>query len=172
MQLDLFPPDYIIRVNVGAYEGCTASMIDTNNIYVIILSKLLDDARFRDEELLEIEHVLDATRHTCRIYDTKYQKSDLRKIVLNSKNLSSDEQSMLNDILTKYEFLFDITLGIWKTKPVYIELHQGAKPYHSSSYPVPRAHEAIFRKEVEKLCQLGVKKRWTCRKGNTPLLFN
>ena len=101
MQLDLFPPDYIIRVNVGAYEGCTASMIDTNNIYVIILSKLLDDARFRDEELLEIEHVLDATRHTCRIYDTKYQKSDLRKIVLNSKNLSSDEQSMLNDVLTK-----------------------------------------------------------------------
>ena len=98
-------------------------------------------------------------RDTCRIYDTKYQKSDLRKIVLNSKNLSSDEQSMLNDVLTKYEFFFDIILGTWKTKPLYIELHQGAKPYHSSSYPVPRAHEAIFRKEVENLCQLGVIKK-------------
>ena len=35
---------------------------------------------------------------------------------------------MLHAILTKYEFLFDGTLGTWKTKPVDIELHPGEKP--------------------------------------------
>ena len=42
--------DYTIRVNVGAYKGCTESTIDTKNSYVTITSDLLDDARFRGEQ--------------------------------------------------------------------------------------------------------------------------
>ena len=66
---------------------------------------------------------------------------------------------MLYDALTKYESLFDGTLGTWKTIPVDVELHPGAKPYHDKPYPVPRSHEAVLCKEVERLCQLGVLKR-------------
>ena len=62
---------------------------------------------------------------------------------------------MLLDVLNKYEFLFDGTLVTWKTKPVEIELQQGAKPYRDKPYPVPHAHESVFRKEVERLCQIG-----------------
>ena len=76
----------------------------------------------------------------------------------NSKHLSTDEQSMLYYVLTKYELLFDKTLGTCKTKPVDIELQTGAKPYHSKPYMVPQSHEAVFCKEVEWLCQLGVLK--------------
>ena len=50
--------------------------------------------------------------------------------MLNSKHLSSNKQSMLNDVLNKYEFLFSGTLGTFKTKPVDIKIHPGAKPYH------------------------------------------
>ena len=37
---------------------------------------------------------------------------------------------MIYDSLSKYEFLFDRTIGTWKTNPVYIELNSGVKPYH------------------------------------------
>ena len=66
-----------------------------------------------------------------RILNEKYQKSDLIKIVSNSKHLNNNEQSMLHDLLTKYELLFDGTPGTWEMKPVDIELKPGAKPYHA-----------------------------------------
>ena len=95
LQLDLCFLDYTIRLNGGTYEGCTASMRDMNNNYVRINSDLIDDASFRDEELWESEHLLDSTRRTRRIWDAKYQESDLSKVVSNSKHLRSDEQSIL-----------------------------------------------------------------------------
>ena len=52
--------------NGGAYKGCTVSMKDP--------SKLHNDASFRDEELWESEHVLNAMQFMRRILDAKYQK--------------------------------------------------------------------------------------------------
>ena len=75
------------------------------------------------------------------------------------KQLSHNEKCMLHDVISKYEFLFDRTLGTWKPKPVNIELQTGAKPYNSTPYLVPRAHEVVFKKEVERLCRVGVLKR-------------
>ena len=43
---------------------------------------------------------------------------------------------MFREVLNKYELIFDITLGTWKTKPVDIELQPGEKPYHAKPYPV------------------------------------
>ena len=40
--------------------------------------------------------------------------------------------------------------------PVDLELKDDATPVCSQSYPVPRVHEAMFRKEVERLVKLGV----------------
>ena len=56
---------------------------------------------------------------------------------------------MLHDILNKYEFLFDGTLGTWKTKPADVKLQPVEKSYHAKPYPFPRAHKAVFCKEVE-----------------------
>ena len=59
---------------------------------------------------------------------------------------------MLYTVLSKCELIFDGTLGTWKTNPVDIELHTGAKTYYSKQYLVPHAQEGIFKKEVEGLC--------------------
>ena len=88
--------------------------------------------------------------------DAKYQKDDLSKIVSNSEHLNITKQGMLRDVLNKYQFIFDGTLGTCNTKPVVIELQKGRKYYHDKPYPVPQAHEAVFWKEVERLCQIGV----------------
>ena len=156
--LDLCLSDYTIRLNGGAYKGWAISMRDMNNSYVWITSDLHYETSFRDEEIWECEHVLDPTRLIHRILGAKYQKSDSSKIVSNSKHLSNDEQSMLYNVLTKYELLFDKTLWICRTKPVNMELQSVAKPCHSNPYPVPWAREDVFCKEVECLCQIGVLK--------------
>ena len=66
---------------------------------------------------------------------------------------------MLCDVLTKYELLFDRTPGTRKKKLVDIEIKPGAKPYYAKPHLVPRAHKAVFHKEVEQLCQIGVFKK-------------
>ena len=67
---------------------------------------------------------------THRILDAKYKKYDLSKIVSDRKNINSDKQSMLYNVLTKYELIFDRNLGTWKTKSLDIELYPVSKTYH------------------------------------------
>jgi hypothetical protein len=100
---------------------------------------------------------LDATKCVTRILDAKYAKADLRSIVKNyCKHLSADHQKKLLQLLVKFESLFDSTLGDWKTKPVSIQLKEGASPYHGRAFPVPKIHKDVLIKEVERLCKLGV----------------
>ena len=51
---------------------------------------------------------------------------------------------MLHYVLGKYDLLFDITLGTWKTQHVDIELQPDSKPYHNNIHPVLREHKDIF----------------------------
>ena len=117
-KVDLCFSNYTIRGNGGVYEGFTVSMKDPSN--------LRDYTIFRNEELWESEHVLESMWRTRSILDAQYQNADLRIIVSHSKHLNNNKRSMLYNVLTKYEFLFDGTLGTWKTKPV-TELYH-AKP--------------------------------------------
>ena len=73
-----------------------------------------------------------------------------------SKKLCSDEQDMLYNVQAKYGFLFDVTPGTCKNDHIDIELQPGAKPYYSKTYLVPRAHKSTFKREVERLRQLGL----------------
>jgi hypothetical protein len=59
----------------------------------------------------------------------------------------------------KYESLFDGTLGDWKAKPVFFQLKEGSKPYHGRAFPVPTIHKEVLIREIERLCELGVRER-------------
>ena len=65
-----------------------------------------------------------------KILDKNYQKAYLNNIMSEVKHLSHNEKCMLHDILSKYEFIFDETLGTWKPKPVDIVLQTRDKPYN------------------------------------------
>ena len=54
-----------------------------------------------------------------------------------------------------YRNLKSWTLGTWKTYPVDFELKEDENPICSRLYPVPKLHEEIFKKEVERLVLLG-----------------
>lgn len=70
--------------------------------------------------------------------------------------MNKEEQRQLLTLLTKYNSLFDGTLGHWKEKKYEIELKPDAKPYHARHFPIPKTYEATLRMEVDRLCQIGV----------------
>ncbi len=56
----------------------------------------------------------------------------------------------------KYEYIFDRTLGEWKTEPVNFKLKEGAQPYHGRPFPVPQIHKETLREEVDQIVELGI----------------
>ena len=89
------------------------------------------------EDLYESEIVQDSTERIKRILDAHYEKADLDKLTASYTHLQETERNELNQLLKKYEYLFDGTLGKWKTEPIDIELKENVNPYHAKPFPVP-----------------------------------
>jgi hypothetical protein len=123
-------------------------------------SSILRALRHNHSLAMEPQSTQDATKRATRILDAKYSKADLQSVVRdNCKHLKVDQQKKLLQLLKKYESLFDGTLGDWKTKPVSIQLKEGASLYHSQAFPVPNIHKDTLIKEVDRLVKLGVLER-------------
>ena len=98
-----------------------------------------------------------ATKRAVEILDAKYEPADLDEVVRTQcTHLTSDERQMLLELLQNYDELFDGTLGDFKTEPVKLELKEGAKPYHGRPFPIPHIHLKTLKKEIQRLCDLGV----------------
>jgi len=107
----------------------------------------------------EPESVLEDSDRISKILDAKYDKANLDEVVETTKHLTNVEKKTLLDMLRRHEELFDGTLGEWKGKPYHIQLKEGAEPYHARPFSVPKAYELTLRKEIERLCKIGVLKR-------------
>ena len=73
-------------------------------------------------------------------------------------HLSATEKDKLLNLLQEFEELFDGTLGDWNCKPVSLQLKEGAQPYHGRPCPIPKKHVETLKKEIQRLCNLGVLK--------------
>jgi hypothetical protein len=121
---------------------------------------------------MEPQSTQDTTQCAMRNLDAKYNKADLRSVVMdNCKHLSAKQQKKLLRLLKKYESLFESTLGDWKTKPVSFQLKKGVSPYHGQAFPLPKIHKDTITKEVERLCKLGVLERQPASEWAFPLFI-
>ena len=108
----------------------------------------------------EPDGLMAETDRMSKILDAKYAKADLHQVAFEStKGLTEDQSRKLQASLEKYEGLFDGTLGEWNDSEYKVELRDDMKPYHGRPYSVPKAYEMTFRKEVERLCKIGVLKK-------------
>ena len=64
--------------------------------------------------------------------------------------------------------MFDENIGILNTAPVELELKDDTKPVCSRTYPVPRVHKEMFRKEVDIVVLLGVIKEANASEWGAP----
>ena len=83
----------------------------------------------------------DASKCIKEILDTKYEPANLKEIAANCMSLTKEQQEELHTLLTKYESLFDGTLGHWRGEDYDIKLKEGATPYHARPFPIPHIHE-------------------------------
>ena len=104
----------------------------------------------------ESKPVTDASNCIKHILDAKYEKANLDDYTNQCTNLNVEQRIQLNSTLKKFEDLFDGTLGKWKTRPYNIELKEDAKPFYKNPYPIPWIHEQTFKKELDRLCEVGV----------------
>lgn len=97
------------------------------------------------------------TARVTRILDAKYEPADLPKVVEeNCAHLSSQERKALLNLLRRYEDMFQGDLGKWVGDEVHFDLKPGSKPFNGRAYPVPKVHGETIRKEVRRLCEIGV----------------
>ena len=107
-----------------------------------------------------------ATKRVVEILDAHYEKANLPAICKACIHLTKNQQEQLLILLTKFEELFDGTLGEWKTPPVSLQLEEGAKPYHvRRAFPVPKVHKGTLMREVDRLVRIGVFKRQNDQNG-------
>jgi hypothetical protein len=108
----------------------------------------------------EPQSSLEATKCLIQILDAQYEKADLRAIVEDdcNKHLSAPDKALLLKLLQEIEELFDRTIRDWDCEPVSLELKEGSTPYHGRPFPIPKKHLETTKKEIQRLCDLGVLK--------------
>ena len=141
---------------IMTWDDSTINMKDPES-----LPDLLDPINdfFWSNDLYKTEALQEASTHLQKILDAKYALADLNAVVQVCRHLTADEKSQLNALLSKYDHLFDGTLGTWNNKPYNIELKEGAKPYHSRPFHVPKIHERTLKVKLDRLVKLGMLKQ-------------
>ena len=59
-------------------------------------------------------------------------------------------------LLQRHEGLFEGKLGTWDDELVHFDLKPNAKPFRANPDPVPRIHRDTIKREMKRLCKLGV----------------
>jgi hypothetical protein len=107
----------------------------------------------------EPEAVQESMSRVKKILDNDYGEANLHEVARSQTHLTREEQDKLEELLRKYQDLFDGTLGKWTQPDCHLELKPDSKPYHAKAFPVPRVHMETLKQEVERLCKIGVLKR-------------
>ena len=93
---------------------------------------------------------------TTKILDAKYEKVEIPEVIAQQHHLSNHQQKLLQNILEKYNTLFDGGLGKYKQSKVHIDLDPTVPPKHFKPYPIPTIHLPTFKKELDHLVKIGV----------------
>jgi hypothetical protein len=116
-------------------------------------------------EILKVQHETEqlfnmdwynATCYSLEILDAKYGEVSTDDVVDQLTHLNKKQKQDLKILLIDFSKLFNGTLGVYPHKKFHIDLVPGARPKHSRPYAIPCIHLAAFKKELDRLAQLGV----------------
>ena len=102
---------------------------------------------------------IEAEQHSVEIKEAKYEAVTPQEVVAQQHHLTASQRRDLQRTLETRTQLFDAVLRVYPKVQVRLELSQEAVPRHAKPYSVPRAHEEVFRKELEHLLAIGVLRR-------------
>ena len=76
--------------------------------------------------------------------------------------MSLTQKNELYEVLSYYPTLFDGELPKCPHFKVCLELQENAIPYAGRVYDIPYRHHEVFKKELDRLIQIGVLERVLC----------
>ena len=110
----------MIKYGYGSFKRFTSPMVDwgTHEFKKLHTGKITTEELFMNdytEEVYESEYICTATKQLRIILETKYEKSDLHKLMENQyQHLTVTQRNEFIKLLKIFEEIFDITLGTWK----------------------------------------------------------
>ena len=111
-------------------------------------------------EINKIDGILQSAEHRQMvILDADYTRVDIPQYVHEIPHLTTNEKEQLIQVLNQYPELFQGGLGTCTVRPISLEVEEGAKPYHARPYVIPKIYEETTKKEINRLCTIGVLKR-------------
>ena len=93
------------------------------------------------------------------IFDAKYEKINLEEMMQDQKHLKAEEREKLKKLLRVKIAAFQGTRGKCRGQPIELKVKKDAKPFYAYPYSIPKAYEETTKKEVERLCQIGLLNR-------------
>jgi hypothetical protein len=66
------------------------------------------------------------------------------------------EKEQLATLLNSFNQLFNGKLGHYPHRKFHLQLKKDAKPFHSKPFAIPQVHLPTFKKELQRLCEIGV----------------
>jgi hypothetical protein len=88
--------------------------------------------------------------------ELKYEKANVRDVTDRQTHLSKEQQEGLYTLFAKRTKLFAGKLGHDPFKKMDLELFPEARSIHAKPYPIPQIHLEVFRKELNRLDELGI----------------
>ena len=126
---------------------------------------------YTDQE--ESPAVQQMSNRATKILDANYKKANVTEYLDEEcAELTVKQRQQLENILTKYEILFDGGLGKWNRDPVSFNLKPNAKLVQSRPFQVPHIHQETLKKEVERLVRIGVLRKKTHSQILSTLIYH
>jgi len=96
------------------------------------------------------------TALATQIQESKYEQASVEEVVAKQAHLTTQQQLDLTEILKQYPDLFSGKLGLYPHRQIHLDLIEGAQPVYLHVYSVPHTQLPLFKKELERLCSIGV----------------
>ena len=95
-------------------------------------------------------------KQKCTIKDSLYEKHDPSQIAASCTHLDIDQKQKLAKFLAKYPVLFNGELKVYPHQQLHLDIDPSIKPHVSRAYPIPRTQLNTFKKELDRLVEIGV----------------
>ena len=93
---------------------------------------------------------------TATILDAKYEGTTPDEVAKQQKHLTPAQREDIRKLVAKYPKLFSNKLRVYPHRKIHLEVDPKAIPKHSRPYSVARTHMEVFKRELDRLVEIGV----------------
>ena len=121
----------------------------------ILLQEYLDEKEFNDGEWFKDSSDKFDDGY-AEMADSKYDGATPKEIADTCTHLTSAQRRDLEKLFSKFEKLFDGKLRTYTDEKIHLEVDSSIQPHRSRPYTVPVSQRELFRRELQRLVDIGV----------------